>query len=169
MMSPGDWLDRVFDFFFLKHPRGYKKMHPIYLKYKELALYGIFGIGTVLISILSYALFTEAFGWNILLSNALSWVFATSFAFYTNRKYVFVSHAKGVFAFFMQLWGFSFGRLVTLGIEEWMLFMFVQRMKLPNMPVKSCSQVVVIALNYVFSKLIVFRKQGTVTQSDDDG
>ncbi len=35
MLNPGDWLDRVFDFFFKKHPIGYKKMHPIYLKYKE--------------------------------------------------------------------------------------------------------------------------------------
>lgn len=167
MLNPGDWLDRVFDFFFKKHPIGYKKMHPIYLKYKELALYGLFGLGTFLIAIFTYALFTETFRWNILFANALSWIFATAFAFYTNRRYVFVSHATGVFAFFMQLWGFSVGRLVTLAIEEGMLYVFIEQMHLPNMTVKCCSQFIVVALNYVFSKLIIFRNQGGIAEDLD--
>ena len=51
------------------------------------------------------------------------------------------------------------GRMITLGIEEAMLYTFVVQLDLPNMPVKVCSQFIVIALNYVFSKLIVFRKR----------
>ena len=159
MKKPIDILDRVFDWCFRNHPNGYKKMYPIYMHYRELALYGIFGLGTFIISIWTYALFTETFGWAILVGNALSWIFATAFAFYTNRKFVFISHAKGVKAFLLQLWSFSVGRMITLGIEEAMLYTFVVQLDLPNMPVKVCSQFIVIALNYVFSKLIVFRKR----------
>ena len=100
-----------------------------------------------------------------MIANALSWVFATIFAFVTNRRYVFVSHAKGIVAFLIQMWSFSTGRLITLFIEEWMLYFFIGRLDLPNMPVKLCSQFIVIALNYMFSKLIVFRKHKDVVKN----
>jgi putative flippase GtrA len=70
-----------------------------------------------------------------------------------------VNHPHGVFAFFYQLGTFSTGRLLTLGIEELMLLVFIGLLQQPNMPVKIASQVIVVALNYVFSKLWVFRKK----------
>ena len=164
MKRPYDMLDSTFEWCFKNHPNARAKMYPIYRKNRELACYGIFGIGTFLISIFTYALLTENFSWNILVSNALSWVFATAFAFVTNRRYVFVSHAKGLKAFLLQAWSFSAGRLFTLAIEEWMLYFFIGKLDLPNMPVKFCSQFIVIALNYLFSKLIVFRKHKEVVK-----
>ncbi len=164
MKRPYDMLDSTFEWCFKNHPNARAVMFPIYRKNRELLCYSVFGIGTFLISIFTYALFTENFSWNILVSNALSWVFATAFAFITNRRYVFVSHVKGIAAFFMQMWSFSTGRLITLFIEEWMLYFFIGRLSLPNMPVKLCSQVIVIALNYAFSKLIVFRKHKEVVK-----
>jgi putative flippase GtrA len=63
--------------------------------------------------------------------------------------------------------GGSIGRLVTLAIEEGMLYVFIEQMQLPNMTVKCCSQFIVVALNYVFSKLIIFRNQGGITEDLD--
>lgn len=159
LKDPNDLLDEIIEKIFRNHPNGRKKVMPLYRKYKQLMMYGIFGFWTFLISIISYAVFTESFGWNILIANAFSWVLATYFAFYTNRKWVFVSHVTGVYAFFQQLMSFSAGRLVTLGIEEWMLGFFIGILHWANMPVKFMSQFIVVALNYVFSNLIVFRKK----------
>ena len=104
-----------------------------------------------------YSLFTETIDLGVLVANAIAWIFATLFAFYTNRRWVFIFHPKGVYAFFVQLGGFCLGRLLTLGIEEMMLYFCIEVYHLPNMLIKMLAQIIVIALNYVFSKLIVFR------------
>ena len=136
-MNPNDLMDRFIDWAFRNHPVGRQKVQPLYVRYKQPMMYGVFGFQTFLIAIISYALFTEYWGWNIMIANAISWVLSTLFAFFTNRKWVFISHAVGVAAFFRQFASFCLGS---------------------NMPVKFCSQFIVIALNYVFSNLIVFRK-----------
>ena len=134
---------------------------PLYVRHKEFLLYGLFGIGTILVSVSTYMLMTEVFGWNILIANAISWIFATTFAFVTNRIWVFTRHPKGIWAFLIQFTGFYFGRVLTLVLEEWILYYFVGVLELPNFPVKLVAQAAVIAGNYVFSKLIVFRKRSS--------
>jgi putative flippase GtrA len=54
---------------------------------------------------------------------------------------------------------FFFGRFITLAIEEEMLHVLVLQQGLPNMPIKLLSQIIVIVLNYLISKLLVFRKR----------
>jgi putative flippase GtrA len=133
---------------------------PVYARFKEMLLYSLFGLGTVIISIGSYSVFTEYLQINILQANAISWIGATLFAFYTNRRWVFTSHKKGAVAFFQQLGSFSFGRALTLLLEEWMLYYFVGVLEFSNMGVKYVAQVVVIATNYFISKVLVFRAAG---------
>lgn len=132
---------------------------PYYVKYKEFWLYALFGLVTVLINIGCYALLTEWMSMGILLANAIAWIFATLCAFLTNRTWVFTSHVTGIFAFFVQLGSFCFGRFLTLLIEEWMLYYFAGVLQLPNMTIKFFSQIVVILLNYLISKLVVFRRK----------
>lgn len=158
MKKTKDFFDRAFYRMLQKHPKT-KVLRPYYLKYKEMLLYMFFGIGTFLIAIYSYMFFTERMGVNVLIGNAISWVFATTFAFLTNRTWVFVNHAKGVKAFFLQMGSFFFGRFITLVIEEEMLHVLVLQQGLPNMPIKLLSQIIVIVLNYLISKLLVFRKR----------
>lgn len=129
---------------------------PIYARFKEFLLYALMGLGTVIIAIWTYSIFTEILGWHILVGNAVSWVFATAFAFFSNRKWVFTSRDDGVGAFFYQLFTFSFGRFLTLLLEEWILNTFVLKLGWPNMPVKYFAQIVVIVANYLISKLLVF-------------
>ena len=129
---------------------------PVYGRYREFLLYALMGVGTVILSIGTYLLFTERFGWNILTANAVSWVFATLFAFLTNRTWVFTTRKHGKRAFVEQLLSFSFGRFLTLLLEEEILHLFVTVLGFPNVPVKFVSQAVVVVTNYLISKLFVF-------------
>lgn len=136
-----------------------KRIHPYYIRYKEMWLYTLVGVGTVLINVGIYTVYTEIARVGILYANALAWVFATMFAFFANRAWVFRSHATGVRAFIVQFASFFFGRFLTLVLEEWMLLFFILHLHFPNVPVKAAAQIVVIATNYLVSKLIVFRRK----------
>lgn len=161
-----DFMDRIVNYFFVKYPQS-QKVLPLYLKMKELMMYGLFGLGTFLIAIFTYMLFTETLKMNVLIGNALSWILATGFAFLTNRKWVFPVHEHGYMAFFKQLVSFTGGRLLTLGIEEVMLGVLVQWLQLPNMPIKLVAQFIVISLNYFFSKALVFNKKKALPQNKE--
>lgn len=124
---------------------------------KELILYTIFGNLTFVISIGSYALFNIAFGINELIANALAWVFAVLFSYVTNKKWVFKAPTPTKTAFFVQMFAFFSGRFMTLIIEEAIIFVFITLLAYPSMWVKLAAQVVVVILNYVISKLFVFR------------
>lgn len=156
-----DFMDRIVNYFFVKYP-GSQKVLPLYLRMKELMMYGLFGLGTFLIAIISYAIFTEAMNMNILIGNVLCWVLATMFAFLTNRRWVFPVHEKGFKAFMKQMASFTGGRILTLGIEEVMLGVLVQWLNFPNMPIKFLAQFIVVSLNYFFSKALVFRQKDSL-------
>ncbi len=132
---------------------------PIYAKHKEFLLYALFGLGTIIISIRTYRMFTESLCFDLVISNSVSWIFATTFAFLTNRKWVFTKHPTGVGPFFMQMGSFFFGRFLTLLLEDAMLYYLVQTLGFPNMLIKYIAQVVVIATNYFISKVVVFRRR----------
>ena len=146
-----------------KYLKWFKAM---YNAKKEFLLYALMGLGTIIIAINTYHFFTEGLHWHLLIANAVSWFFATIFAFLTNWKWVFTKRPKGVYAFFMQFFAFSTGRLFTLFIEGWMLWFFISRMGFPNMLVKYIAQFVVIFLNYYISKLLVFRKRKPKKKKD---
>ena len=134
-----------------------EKLKALYEKYKDLVPYVIFGVLTTAVNYVSYWLFAHPLGCGTVFSTAAAWVLSVLFAYVTNRRWVFIFHPKGVYAFFVQLGGFCLGRLLTLGIEEMMLYFCIEVYHLPNMLIKMLAQIIVIALNYVFSKLIVFR------------
>lgn len=134
-------------------------LEPFYKRYKEVLLYLFFGGLTFVISVVSYAAFTEGLGWNELIANLFSWVFAVLFAFFTNRIWVFQAAVKGGKAFLQQMLSFFGGRVFTLVVEEVILLIFITWLGLPGVWVKVAAQVVVIILNYVISKLFVFRKE----------
>ena len=130
---------------------------PFYHKHKEVLLYLFFGGLTTVISIAAFALFYQLLGLNELIANVLSWILAVLFAFFTNRIWVFSAPTNGAGEFLRQMLSFFGGRLATLIVEELILLVFVTWLALPAVPVKIMAQVVVVVLNYVISKLFVFR------------
>lgn len=130
-------------------------MFKIYKKYEEIINYLIFGALTTLISVLSYALFTRVFNINYILSNIISWVVAVTFAFFTNKIYVFKSKNEELTG---EMIKFYLSRLTSLGIELAVMFLMVDLLNINDIISKIIVQFIVIVLNYVFSKIFVFKK-----------
>lgn len=135
-----------------------RPLQPFWQKHREALLYLFFGGLTTLLSILLFWLFT-ALGLDVLVANVFSWILSVLFAYVTNARWVFKARPRGAGETLGLLLRFYAGRLATLGAEELLLWLFIKRLGLPPMPVKIAAQLVVIVLNYVVSKLLVFRKK----------
>lgn len=152
-MEEKDLFDRIFSLPFLR--KGY----PVYKKNKEVLLYLFFGGLTFLVSVFSFAFFIQFWHWEALMANLLSWILAVLFAFWTNRIWVFQSPTPTFNAFILQLVSFFEGRIATLIIEEGLLWLFITLLHYNDLIVKVFAQLVVIILNYIFSKKWIFKKQ----------
>ena len=130
---------------------------PFYQKNREVLLYLFFGAVTTLVSILTYYLGSDVLGMDPLAANVISWILAVAVAFFTNRTWVFKGAGEGSIA--RQAISFYTGRLATLGGEELILFVGIKLLHFGNLPVKVFAQVVIVVLNYVISKLFIFRKK----------
>ncbi len=146
----------------------------LWIKYKEIVMYLIFGVLTTVVSWLSYALFTKIIPnfsigkfavSTVVLSNVLSWICAVLFAFVTNKLWVFDSKKWTPKLVLKELWLFVAARLLT-GVVEWVGVPLLVLMGLDQtifniegMWAKIIVSVIVVILNYVFSKLIVFRNK----------
>ena len=124
-------------------------------KHRELVVYLICGFLTFVVSMVVYALLSEIFRINVLVANIITWIIAVYFAFSVNWKFVFKSNGN----FTSELIQFYLGRVATLVVEQAMLYIFIIRLMFNNMAIKSIAQVVIIILNYIISKFIVFKKE----------
>ena len=134
-------------------------INPFYLKYKEALLYLFFGVLTTLINIVVFYLFTEIIPLDELVANVIAWIIAVLFAYVSNRIWVFSSHCATKAAFLKEILSFYGGRIFTLLVEEGILLVFIKLLSLNALAVKIVAQVVIIVLNYVISKLFVFKKK----------
>lgn len=138
-----------------------EKIKALCIKYKEVLLYLIFGGLTTVVSLVSFWVCTYPLHINVLISNVISWICAVSFAYVTNAKWVFEAKPASAGEALKQCVSFFAGRLATLGVEEAILFVFVTLLHGNEMLVKVIAQIVVVVLNYVVSKLFVFKKKDT--------
>ena len=132
---------------------------PFYQKYKEQLLYLFFGALTTLVNLVVFYVFTAWIVLDVLVANAIAWLAAVLFAYVTNRTWVFASCAQGASALAKEMLSFCGGRVFTLLFEEAMIWLFVKQLGLHAMAVKLVVQVVIVILNYMISKLFVFRKK----------
>lgn len=141
------------------------KIKAIFQKYREQIMYLIFGGLTTIINWLVYVLLVTV-GQDIEVTNVIAWLVAVLFAYVTNRAFVFqckATNKKEVFKEFVRF----FGSRVATGIVEIIGFPVLYRIGLnqellgiDGFLAKITVSVAVIILNYVCSKVIVFRKSG---------
>jgi predicted membrane protein len=148
-----DIFDRVMDL------PGLRIFKPLYQKHKEVLLYLFFGGLAVFLNLALFVFFTKHFGWGALFANIVDWVICVLFQFITNKTWVFDAETDSAKGFWAQLAGFFSGRLLTLGVEELMLFVFIDRLHWNSLLVKLIAQIVVIVSNYIISKFFVFKKK----------
>ena len=132
---------------------------PFYKKHKEGLLYLFFGGLTFFLSIFLFWFMDTVLHMNELVNNTIDWIICVAFQFFTNRTWVFDGKVDTRKDFIKQAGSFTAGRLFTLVVEDVLIFIFITLLGLPKMPVKLGATFVVIALNYIISKLIVFRKK----------
>lgn len=135
-------------------------------------MYLIFGVLTTVVSWGSYALFEILLGVFIKdaivlssVANVLSWIVAVLFAFVTNKLWVFESKSWKGCVLVKELGSFVGSRLLT-GVLEWFgvpLLMFIGLdqaiLGIEGMLAKILISIIVVILNYILSKLLVFRKK----------
>ena len=138
---------------------GLRIFKPLYQKHKEVLLYLFFGGLAVFLNLALFVLFTKRFGWGALFANVVDWVICVLFQFITNKTWVFDATTDSAKGFWAQLAGFFSGRLLTLGVEELILFVFIDRLHWSSFLVKLIAQIVVIVSNYVISKFFVFKQK----------
>ena len=126
-------------------------------KNRSLLLYGIFGVLTTVVNFLVYYLLAHLLGVNITLSTAAAWAAAVLFAYLTNRKWVFSSSASGAGEIGRELLSFVLCRVGTGLLDLAIMFVFADMLSFHDLVVKICSNILVIILNYVASKLVIFK------------
>ncbi len=96
------------------------------------------------------------------IANIISWIFAVSFAYITNRIFVFKSKTKNIFK---EISSFFASRFLTLIIDMSFMALMVNLMSMNDKLSKIIVQFIVLILNYLFSKLFVFRKKRVKNES----
>ena len=121
---------------------------------RELVLYVFFGALTFLVNIVTYYIFEDLMGINYLISNILAWFFSVLFAYVTNRIWVFESKSPDILKEMSLFFG---GRIFSGAVDTGLMYLFIDVLMISDLISKIVVQVIVIILNYVFSKLIVFK------------
>jgi len=124
---------------------------------RETIVYGIAGVLTTLVNLLSYYLLWKIAGIKNLTSNAIAWVIAVAFAYCINAFWVFRDKITTLKEEAIKLFKFFSARGVSLLIEQVGLYIFVDLLYFSNMLVKGGLAVVVIVINYFFSKMFIFQ------------
>ena len=136
-----------------------EKMKALIKKHREIILYLIFGGLTTLVDFTVYWPLYHWLHWPATASNAVAWVAAVVFAFVTNKPFVFKScdwHPKTLFP---ELWKFVGCRVVSFAFTEVFLAVTVDWLHWHGLLMKILVSIAVIILNYIGSKLLVFRKK----------
>lgn len=137
-----------------------KKIINLYKKYEEIINYLIVGGLTTVVSLVTYyacvlTILNPKDALELQIANIISWVVSVSFAYITNRIFVFKSKSKNILK---EITSFVSARVITLLLDMFIMFLMVTLMGINDKISKIIVQVVVIVLNYIFSKLFVFKK-----------
>ena len=128
-------------------------------KHRGLILYLVFGVLTTLVNIASYWLFAHPLSLDTLTSNVLAWVLSVLFAFFTNKLIVFESKGNGIKRFLWEILTFFGARALTGVLDTAIMVVFVDILSLNDIGVKVASNIIVIILNYIVSKFVIFAKK----------
>ena len=127
------------------------------IRYKEIIMYGIFGAGATLINIVAFYLLHTVAGMALVPANIIAWVLAFIFAFVTNKLWVFESKSWAGEIVLKEFLGFFAARLFTLVLDTALMWLLVEKLHWNDLLSKVIVNVIVIVVNYVASKLWIFK------------
>jgi putative flippase GtrA len=149
-----------------------KKVIDLFKKHRELIVYLIFGVLTTAVNLATFYAMESLTDISYLINNAVAWVVGVVFAFVTNKIFVFESKSWKPSVAGKEAVEFLGARLFSFGVEEVGLWLLVDIIGLASFTKtilgfnisgelisKVILAIVVVILNYVFSKLIIFKKK----------
>lgn len=143
-----------------------KKIWNLYKKYEEVVNYLVVGGLTTIVAIgskllLLATILDQTNGLELQIAEVISWFLAVTFAYVTNRIFVFKSKTSGSKCA-KEIFNFFKGRIATQLIQMFIMWFFVTLLELDSnvwvLVFTLVCQVIQIVLNYVISKLLVFKK-----------
>ncbi len=129
-----------------------------YKKYRELIVYVFFGGLTTFVDFGVYMLLTDILFLDIVIANSIAWAAAVLFAFAVNKTIVFNDKRGALKIVLAQFVSFAGMRAVSGGLSTFFLWFFSELYGFNDLAVKAFIAATVIILNYIFSKLFIFKK-----------
>ena len=126
---------------------------------KETILYLVFGILTTAINIAVCGLLSDILKWDIYLSNTIAWILSVIFAFVTNKIIVFNRKSTDKKVLLKETVFFLIARLISLGFDMLVVWLMADLWGINVWVVKIISNIIVIIMNYIFSKLFIFNNK----------
>lgn len=136
-----------------------KPLADLYRKHKEGWRYLIFGALATIVNIAVYSASFYVTHIDNAISNIIAWVVAAVFAYMTNKFFVFASKVDTKKALIREITSFFSCRLFTLVVDEIIMIISVDKLGLSPFIMKVVANIVVIILNFVLSKLVIFKKK----------
>ena len=125
---------------------------------KEAFMYLIFGVLTTAVDYIVALLCFHGAGFGEITSNNIAWLVSVAFAYITNMIFVFESKSFQGRVLFKEIVSFLSARIITLIMAD-IIIWGASELNTDFLTAKIVSSVVVIVANYIFSKLIIFRKK----------
>lgn len=135
------------------------KLKRLWEKYKEIINYFIIGILTTLLNYISFAVLVYGLELEMHLSNIIAWLIGVIFAYFTNKLFVFESKSFKTKVLLKEILSFGVARVFSLLLEELILFIFVNRLGMEKLIIKLFANIIVVIVNYILSKFIIFKKE----------
>lgn len=136
----------------------FETLKKLYFKYKSIILYLFFGVCTTAVNVAAYSLFYYTFSVQNIPSTIFAWFLAVYFAFFTNKLFVFESKNMIAIVFLYEMFMFFLCRVLTGVLEVLIMYFAVDRMHWHATLWKLVTNFIVIVLNFIASKFIIFIK-----------
>ena len=135
-----------------------EKLKALMVRYRDVIVYLVFGVLTTAVNYLVYLPCYNVLGLSGSASNAIAWVGAVAFAYLTNKPFVFRSHDWSAKTVIPELTKFVGCRIGSGVLETAIIFLTVDWLGWNGNVMKLLTSVLVVVLNYIGSKLLVFKK-----------
>ncbi len=127
----------------------------------EILNYLVFGVLTTVVNLVTYFLLAKTVGIHFLIANVIAWIVGVLFAYVVNKFLVFDAKELALKQIGIEFGLFTAARLLSLGAEELILWIGVSLLSGSDLIAKIVAAVVVIIMNYVASKFVIFQKKKT--------
>ena len=135
-----------------------QKIKELIKKNEEIIKYLVIGVLTTVINYVIFAILVNITKVEMHASNIIAWVISVIFAYFTNKLFVFESKSFKLDILGKEIVSFGVARVLSLIMEEIILYVFVNLLNMNQLIIKLIANIIVIIVNYILSKFIIFKK-----------